>query len=145
MNNYYYRVDATNPKGTAGDSDFLSASSKAEARRVYLESRPEMVGWNIEVTKVTKESVPVADIPVLVLPPVSELVPGANDENPDPNHRDEYTVRCNELIREALQASPAKRIKTQYPGDTTDEGNDSRDELILDRNDNVVVVDFGAR
>ena len=141
---YYYRVDVTNPKGTMGGSEYVTAPSKAEARRAYLESHPEMVEWTIEITKVTKESSPMTDIPVLVLPSISELVPGADDENPDPNQRDEYTAQCNALIFEALRASPGRRIKTQYPWDTTEPGNDSRDEVVLTVQDRIEVVDFGA-
>lgn len=106
-------------------------------------------------------------LPTIFLPPIDVVVPGANVNDPSDEHDIEYNAWCNEQIKTALaiqEKENAKRrnawvedfgpmpeyvkiamIMTQYPSDTLDAGNDSRDVVTLDRDGEIVVIDSGVR
>lgn len=151
MSTYAYRLDVLSPNRRAGDTLYLMATSKAAALRVFAAEHPEMVEWTVEATKIPKEEMPMAtELPVLVIPPITELVPGVDEENPSFEHRDSYAEQSLALIHEALMEQKRSgvsepRLLVQFPEDTTEEGNDSRDTVMLDRHDTVVVIDPGVR
>ena len=106
-------------------------------------------------------------LPTIFLPPIDVVVPGANVNDPSDEHDIEYNSWCNEQIKTALANQEEENTKrreawvedfgpmpdyvkntmvmTQYPGDTLDTGNDSRDVVALDRDGEIVVLDSGVR
>lgn len=150
MTNYYYRVDALRLDGKAGDAVFVRAPNKNQAELAALAARPDLEGdWALTPVKITKEEYPVnTEVPELVIPPINEVITGADPENPDPLQQDAYNSWCVQYIRTALEAQTTEpnvppRLLTRYPFDTVTDELDSRDTVSLGRHGEVVVVDTG--
>lgn len=102
------------------------------------------------------------------LPPIDVVIPEANRDDPSDEHDIAYNAWCNEQIKTALLAKEAENaekragwdhdrygdlpayvektmVMTEYPGDTTEFNNDSRDVVALDRDGEIVVIDSGVR
>lgn len=109
-----------------------------------------------------------AGLRTVFLPPHDVVVPGADNVNPTDEDDIRYNEWCTQQIKQALndvKAENEKRLKwfedhpdqeipeylekpmvmTQYPRDTVERGNDSRDVVSLDRDGEVVVLDSGVR
>lgn len=109
-----------------------------------------------------------AGLPTVFLPPVDVVIPGADPENLTDEQDIEYNQWCNEQIIKALRDKEAENsarvaswdedqfgpvpdeiktamVLTEYPHDTSADGDDSRDVVALDRDGDIVVVDSGVR
>lgn len=146
MSDSYYRVDVVRPDGNAGDSVFVRAANKDSAMKALAVVRPDVADWNATPHRIRREDYPMTDLPVIVLPKHSEVIPGADDEFPDDEHDEAYNAYCTNLIRDRLlemrqEGNPYPQALTQYPSDD----DDSRDTVTIGRRDEVVVVDTGSR
>lgn len=145
----YYRVDAVNNTNTAGTVEFVRAANVEDARKAFIAEHPYAEDWVFTPTRIKKEDFPVeAELPELVIPPISEVIPGADDREPTPAQSDLYNAYTNKLIKRELEAlvdggPVVPKIKVRYPHDTVDGDTDSRDTLTLDRRGDLAVIDFG--
>ena len=150
--NNYYRVDALRNDGKAGDQVFVRGANFDEARKNAATVNPDLRdGWTLTPTKIKKEDYPVdrtAD--ELVIPPIEEVVKGADSSDPTPEQSDQYNAWATEFVREALEEKRAAGetqpyLLTRYPHDTVSEDDDSRDLVTLGRHGEVATVDTGSR
>lgn len=79
--------------------------------------------------------------PTLTLPPIDQVVPGADPAHPNPADSDVYNAHCTDVIRFALGQS--EYIRTHYPYDLPDGSSD--DTLTLGDDGEIVVVDPGVQ
>lgn len=149
MSANYYRIDAVNATNTAGTVEFVRAPNAEDARKAFRREFPDFADWELATTRIKKEDFPVeAELPELVIPPISEVIPGADDHEPTPAQSDRYNAYANEQIKRKLEelndGGPVPpKIKVRYPHDTVDAQMDSRDTLTLDRRGDLAVIDFG--
>lgn len=86
---------------------------------------------------------------VLVLPSHVEYDSSIDPDNLTDDQDIAYNQHCVDLITAALREEQAAGkepvIKTQYPLDTTEPGNDSRDIVGLTGSGEVIILDSGVR
>ncbi len=148
--NYYYRVDALRNDGKAGDVVFARATNQAGAIKSALQARPDLADdWTLTPVKIKKEDYPVAvEYEELVIPPINEVIPGADPENPTMEDTDAYNAWATETVQKRLEELKAggmepPHLRTRYPHDSVTLTVDSRDLVSLGRHGEVVVVDEG--
>lgn len=150
MSDGYYRIDATRQDGRAGHTQFVRAANKTAAVKVLAGLHPDVAEWNLEVARIPREEFPVnAEPRLLIIPPINEVIAGADPDDPSDADDKAYNAFATELVLSTLKDMRAEGLDplvlTQYPHDTVEEGNDSRDLVTLGRHEEVSVIDGGVR
>lgn len=79
--------------------------------------------------------------PTITLPPIEEVVPGVDPENPTDEQDRAWNAHCAELVL-AFAREHGGYVRTHYPFDAEDGSTD--DTVHLDANGAILVIDQGV-